>query len=95
MADYQFPLWLEKQRKGLRVLGRQPVKGRECFHVAGPEPHPSLELWFDVETGYLLQVNDFVLSDYREADGMKTPRTVYNQALGRTMTFAEVRNTPK
>jgi predicted O-methyltransferase YrrM len=79
---------------GMELMGKVKLRGHDVYVVENRRKSPHYTLYFDVETGLLIQIGYYELNDYRNTDGVLIPmRLEYSRKGGsNTYVFDAVRH---
>jgi hypothetical protein len=81
----------------MELMGEVTLRGKSVYVVENSRKSPHYTLYFEVETGLLIQVGYYELREYKDVDGIKFPfRLEYSRKGGsNSYVFDEVKhNTP-
>ena len=92
--DPQNALRIEEYFPGMELMGDAKIRGRSVYVVENRRKSPHYTLYFDVETGLLIQIGYYELHEYKNVDGVQLPfRLEYSRKGGsNTYVFDEVRH---
>jgi hypothetical protein len=77
----------------MELMGKVKLRDHEVYVVKNSRKSPHYTLYFDVVTGFLVQIGFYELHDYKEVDGIRFPfRLEYSRKGGsNTYIFDDVR----
>ncbi len=92
--DPQNVLRIHEYFPGMELVGKVKLRGHSVYVVENSRKSPHYTLYFDMETGLLIQIGYYELHEYREVNGIKFPfRLEYSRKGGsNTYKFEDVRH---
>ena len=92
--DPQNALRIHKYFPGMELMGKVKLRGHSVYVVENSRKSPHYTLYFDAETGLLIQIGYYELHEYRDVEGIKFPfRLEYSRKGGsNTYKFEDVRH---
>lgn len=92
--DPQNTLRIWEYFPGMELMGRVKLRGHSVYVVENSRKSPHYTLYFDTESGLLIQIGYYELHEYRAVDGIKFPfRLEYSRKGGsNTYVFDDVRH---
>lgn len=92
--DPQNALRIHEYFPGMELTGTAKLRGNSVYVVKNKRKSPHFTLYFDEDTGLLVQIGYYELHDYRDVDGIKYPfRLEYSRKGGsNTYIFEDVRH---
>lgn len=92
--DPQNTLRIREYFPGMELMGEVNLRGHSVYVVENSRKSPHYTLYFDVESGLLIQIGYYELHEYREVNGIKFPfRLEYSRKGGsNTFVFDDVRH---
>jgi hypothetical protein len=92
--DPQNVLRINEYFPGMELIGKVKLRGYSVYVVENSRKSPHYTLYFDVETGLLIQIGYYELYEYRDVDGIKFPFRLENSRKGgsNTYEFQDVRH---
>jgi hypothetical protein len=92
--DPQNALRIQEYFPGMGLMGKVKLRGHTVYVVGNSRKSPHYTLYFDVETGLLIQIGYYELHEYQDVDGVRFPfRLEYSRKGGsNTYVFDDVRH---
>jgi len=92
--DPQNALRIQKYFPGMELMGKVKLRGHSVYVVENSRKKPHYSLYFDAETGLLIQIGYYEIHEYQEVDGIRFPfRVEYSRKGGsNTYIFDNVRH---
>ncbi|UCE40366.1 MAG: hypothetical protein JSV17_13010 [Candidatus Aminicenantes bacterium] len=92
--DPQNALRIQEYFPGMEVMGKVKLRGHSVYVVENNRKSPHYTLYFDVETGQLIQIGYYELHEYQDVDGIKFPFRLELSRKGgsNTYVFEDVRH---
>ena len=92
--DPQNALRIQEYFPGMELMGKVKLRGYSVYVVENSRKSPHYTLYFDVESGLLIQIGYYELHEYQDVDGIKFPfRLEYSRKGGsNTYAFDDVRH---
>ena len=92
--DPQNALRIQEYFPGMELMGKVKLRGHSVYVVENSRKSPHYTLYFDAETGLLVQIGYYELHEYRDVDGVQFPfRLEYSRKGGsNTYAFDDVRH---
>ena len=86
--DPQNALRIKEYFPGVELMGKVKLRGYSVYVVENSRKSPHYTLYFDVESGFLIQIGYYELHEYQDVDGIKFPFRLEYSRKGGSNTYA-------